>query len=412
MKFFFPLLLALVIFFAACTEENPEKKPAIGDNLAEQIFNITAGTDTVLTSENGTKIIIAKNTFPANVSEVEITFKEALTLAEMVKAGLTTTSHNKILSTGGMVYISATWNGKEVQLLNPIKIQVPASDFDENMKVFKGEIADNKINWSLVGDLDNYERSPFVRGKKIFDYYCLACHKNGQILIGPDLTGITKRQNKEWIYAFTRNSQQVINSGDIYAKALFAKYNSIIMPPQNLTDAQLDDLYFFIENDTPTQNPPVVANGIFGTNRSAASNSGAEDTGLSNANYQKAFAKDSSYYIFTVQSFGWYNCDKFIDADNTVEPKITVHFPDNQHTAQQIFLVLPKLKSVIPSYLLQKELQVYQLPKDEKAMLVFTNYDTGEPKYFFKTLVIDETPVTIEVNGFDKRYKDLESALK
>ncbi|MGZ5282173.1 MAG: c-type cytochrome [Bacteroidia bacterium] len=411
MKLHLSILLAFVLLFSRCVEEEKKKKPvAIGENLSEQIFNITAGIDTILVSEKGAKIFISKNTFTTNVDAIEIKLKEALTLAEMVKAGLTTTSDNKILSSGGMIYISATWNGKKIQLLNPIKIQIPADNFDEGMKLFKGEIADNKINWSLAGDLDNYVKSPFERGKKIFEYYCVACHKNGQVLIGPDLIGITKRQNKEWIYAFTRNSQAVINSGDIYAKSLFEKYNKVIMPPQNLTDAQLDDLYYFIENDMQAISLllPASPNSIFSASDTGASNSGADSA---RKDFNTGFARDSSYYLFSVQGFGWYNCDKFIDESNTVAPEITVNFKDKK-PANGIVIVLPKLKSVISTGLSENKLQISQLPKNEKAVLVFTNYTDGEPKYFYKTLTINEQPVTIHVDDFNKSYKDLESVLK
>lgn len=76
-------------------------------------------------------------------------------------------------------------------------------------------------------------------GKKIFETYCTACHKMGEMLIGPDLTGVKGRWDSEKnLHAFVKNSQEVIASGHPYAKKLFDKFN-VVMPPQNLTEAEI-----------------------------------------------------------------------------------------------------------------------------------------------------------------------------
>lgn len=78
---------------------------------------------------------------------------------------------------------------------------------------------------------------------------CAACHSLGtNRLIGPGLEGVTERLDQEWLIRFIRNSQEVIESGDPYAVALFEEYNRIPMPPNDMTDDEIIDLLLYIES--------------------------------------------------------------------------------------------------------------------------------------------------------------------
>ncbi len=94
---------------------------------------------------------------------------------------------------------------------------------------------------------NNLSAQDMAAGKQIFETNCTACHKVGETLIGPDLTGVKSRwkdQNK--LAAFVKNSQAVIQSGDAYAKQLYAKFN-VLMPPQDLTDSQIADVLAYAD---------------------------------------------------------------------------------------------------------------------------------------------------------------------
>lgn len=69
-------------------------------------------------------------------------------------------------------------------------------------------------------------------GEDLFRRNCSVCHLMGQgKLVGPDLMGVTKRRDRQWLERFIRNSQEVIKSGDQVAVQLFEEYNKSIMPP-------------------------------------------------------------------------------------------------------------------------------------------------------------------------------------
>jgi len=89
---------------------------------------------------------------------------------------------------------------------------------------------------------------------------CSACHTIGKgKLVGPDLKGVNDRHQKEWLHRFIKNSQEVIQSGDPVAVKLFEENNKVPMPPNNLTDEQIDILLEYIKNYDPNAAPAVAA---------------------------------------------------------------------------------------------------------------------------------------------------------
>ena len=85
-----------------------------------------------------------------------------------------------------------------------------------------------------------------IQGKDIFKNNCSACHIIGKNLIGPDLTGITKKRDKEWLRKFITNSQGLIESGDKDAIKIWEEYNRIPMQSFSFTDEEFEHLYDYL----------------------------------------------------------------------------------------------------------------------------------------------------------------------
>lgn len=84
-------------------------------------------------------------------------------------------------------------------------------------------------------------------GKKIFSDNCAICHTIGKgRLIGPDLAGVDKRREKDWVLGFIANSAGVIASGDKIANALFEEYNKLAMPAHEFSGSEMEDLYAYL----------------------------------------------------------------------------------------------------------------------------------------------------------------------
>jgi cytochrome c2 len=106
------------------------------------------------------------------------------------------------------------------------------------------------ISLIVVFSFSGFKAFAEDEGKQLFQV-CSACHTIGKgKLIGPDLKGVTERLDKDYLYRFIRNSQELVQAGDEYAVKQFEEYNKIPMPPNDLTDDQLEILLSYIENYT------------------------------------------------------------------------------------------------------------------------------------------------------------------
>lgn len=85
-------------------------------------------------------------------------------------------------------------------------------------------------------------------GEDLFKLKCSPCHTIGKgKLVGPDLAGVTKRQQEDWLLKFISSSQAVINSGDAYAKQKFEEFNKVVMPDPGISDAEIKMILTYID---------------------------------------------------------------------------------------------------------------------------------------------------------------------
>ena len=88
-----------------------------------------------------------------------------------------------------------------------------------------------------------------TNGENLFKANCTSCHKPNERYVGPALQGVVNRwESKELLYAFIRNSQEVI-SRNAYAKKLYDEYKqSPMLPYPNLKDQDIDDILRYCQN--------------------------------------------------------------------------------------------------------------------------------------------------------------------
>lgn len=90
-------------------------------------------------------------------------------------------------------------------------------------------------------------------GEALFKEKCAACHTIGSgDLVGPDLQGVTERQDQAWLKQWILAPDQALASGDPIATELFKKYNSIPMPNLGLTPDQVDALLAYLGGGATT----------------------------------------------------------------------------------------------------------------------------------------------------------------
>ncbi len=117
-------------------------------------------------------------------------------------------------------------------------------------KILMEQMDVKEVHSILMNEMQK-NRQKIENGEKLYSLNCEGCHANDmkENSTGPALGGITSKRNKEWLYDFTRNSQKMIEQGDRLALDIDTKWKNATMNDfPELTDEQLDDLYYYVEH--------------------------------------------------------------------------------------------------------------------------------------------------------------------
>jgi len=111
---------------------------------------------TTIVCKEGTKLIITpkslvyKGTNKIVRGKINLDITEYYKLSDILLANLSTKSNTETLETGGMLFIKASKNGKELSLANTKTMSIAFPDKNKkNMQLFSGKEEQNEINWTL-----------------------------------------------------------------------------------------------------------------------------------------------------------------------------------------------------------------------------------------------------------------------
>ncbi len=88
------------------------------------------------------------------------------------------------------------------------------------------------------------------QGEGLFKGNCTTCHAIHEKVIGPALKNVHQRRPMEWLYAFIKNSQKVIQSGDEYAVNLYNEYNQVQMTSFNFKNEEILSILAYIKSES------------------------------------------------------------------------------------------------------------------------------------------------------------------
>lgn len=414
-----PLLvigLLIAIVYACNHGDRTISKLLSPRNLPGQTFVIDITKDTVLTTQKGALIRIPKGALKADNNIVKLEVKEAYSMEDIVKAGLTTTSNGKPLRSGGMLYLNPVGDNK-VTITQPISIATPTAFLDSNMQLFKGEVqGDSTINWTDPKPMPaNPQLNAISQANILFYDNCASCHSINKDLTGPALKGAMQRLlpvhngDKRGIYDFIRNPAKVMTRVKYY-QDLKVKFGGVMMTAfPNLTDDNLDYLFAYLENESnrtytlkpgdtsistcldscdqyyraiakwsglksSLENKPMVnENRTFPADTTTADiyQAPAEetqddtivsaDTAWEKAKTVSPSYNTSFYYQFNINSFGWHNIDCVLDndADNIKYSELKVKIPGEYKENFSIYLIIPSFKTYVAGGLLENKNDEY-----------------------------------------------------
>ena len=87
-----------------------------------------------------------------------------------------------------------------------------------------------------------------VAGKQLFNQNCAACHALNRKMTGPALANVETRLSedegldKEWLYAWIKNSAGMIASGDAYANKVYHLLHQLLRQLQQMLKLSLQNL--------------------------------------------------------------------------------------------------------------------------------------------------------------------------
>gem|GEM_PF-101970 len=88
-------------------------------------------------------------------------------------------------------------------------------------------------------------------GLYLFKKACASCHTiGGGELIGPDLAGLTKRRDRDWLTRFLMDPTAMRKRGDPIALALYERYEGTPMPYLGLSKGDVADLLNYVDART------------------------------------------------------------------------------------------------------------------------------------------------------------------
>ena len=108
--------------------------------------------------------------------------------------------------------------------------------------------------------LPTFAQEPDIdKGKSLFNMNCAACHKLNKRAVGPALAGVSQKYEKEWLYAWIKNSMSMVKAGDPQAVAIYEEYNKSVMTafPQ-LSNEDIDNILAYTDYTPPATVAPVA----------------------------------------------------------------------------------------------------------------------------------------------------------
>jgi len=90
------------------------------------------------------------------------------------------------------------------------------------------------------------ESSQITKGKQLFEQHCSSCHQFDKDAIGPNLSGLTRQVETEWIRDFIKNPAAALERKDPRALALFEKYRTQMPSYPQLQEGELDALLSYL----------------------------------------------------------------------------------------------------------------------------------------------------------------------
>lgn len=136
----------------------------------------------------------------------------------------------------------------------------------ENPYILADRLSKTLQNWKDASTSgQDYASAPTLRppsaGEQIYRTRCSSCHTLGDTenagmrSIGPDLIGVTRQRDPQWLKRWIKEPDQMLAEKDALAMQLYEKYNSLAMPNLRLGDTEANAVLTYLAEETERLQP-------------------------------------------------------------------------------------------------------------------------------------------------------------
>lgn len=318
---------------------------------------------------------IYKNTKETVSKLITIKLKEFYKKSEFIEYKLsTTTTDDKMLESGGMIYLEAWEGNQKLELAKEITLKFPTNNYKKGMEAFKGVMKNDIVNWKEINedkqskaDVSIVSNDEYLNDKdhKIYEFVS-KYHSYPPLALEKGIQGTVRVVCK-----IGKNGEilDIQTEGKKFGDGLEEEAMRVIRKmPRTYLKTELSD------KDSATITIPVnfaiEGGGYFG-------DSDSKNLTEKRASFEKMLeiksdsinvsALSLNYYILSSTNLGWINCDRFYD-----EPiqNIIVNLPSM--SKQFISIVFTKINSVISQFCLSNKVEFLNIGKDLDATILAT----------------------------------------
>lgn len=374
-----------------------------------QEFNINAEKGGIITGSEGTVFTIPAAAFVDEsgriiTGDVKINLEEFYRYADMVAANLSTLSNGKLLTSGGMVRITATANGNKLNLRQnrEISLNMPASSYDPEMKLFttQSETGDKiesamyasypaqerNLNWELTGKQNTYI---------VFDGKTMMPDRLDQ-----PYSVIRTGKKTTAKFALSKKSSLTPAQMEEILKEKFSDDYDVI---KVIRDGEPRKASTFLHRGTIDMES-VIGDSIRLTLQHALrgkyiekkdSSLYAERIKADSVRFMNEYAGKQTSYAFSIQKLGWVNCDKYCNLANKKD--IVINLPEGVKAEKFVSHIVfsSSRSSVIPGRSAGNQISFRDVPSNINAFVVGLGYVNGKVVSFMEKLRTDKAEIEV-----------------
>lgn len=372
----FLFFFGAAMFLFSCSSKRGNVNDVISkayseENLPKQEFAIRADRDTLLVGKSGTTVHIEKDIFTDSSGHpvsgnVNIELKEALGPLEMILSNLTTTSNGQSLESGGMIYLNATSEGKQlfIKESKAVNIGIPSDSILANMQLFEGVKDSVGFNWINPVRLEDVK--PKVQAEEfaaVKDSF-----RRQETNVAYNVKEFPDGNEPHWL--------------DSTIWEIIWKGNGLVLKSDSSFMVGEYNVRFYKQDS------------IWGTTHTFRTTINSESKG---SNYFQVDEKTN--YIFAMKKLGWANIDRLQDDPRTKDVDLIVTV-SNQKEFDVIYITMMIMdrEMYLPGYQKKDEtfsfthgdFETTKLPVGAEAVIIATAYKDDKPFFVLKKVVISE----------------------